>query len=156
MLQINIPGVGDLTLTDLILDYNGTLAFDGILISGVKEQLIKLSSQFNIHIVTGDTHGTAREQLANIPCHITIIPPENQTTAKLQYLNQLNRSQTIAIGNGTNDQDIIKEAQIGIVVLGQEGAAASTIMAANIIMPNILDALALLQNPKRLVVTLRK
>lgn len=156
MLQINIPGIGDLTLTDLILDYNGTLALDGILISGVKDKLINLSSQFNIHIVTGDTHGTAREQLANIPCNITIISPENQTAAKLQYLKQLNHTQTIAIGNGKNDQDIVKEAQIGIVVLGQEGAAVSTIISADITMPNVLDALELLQNPNRLTATLRK
>lgn len=155
MLQIMIPGLDELKISELMLDYNGTLALDGHLIHGIAEHLKKLSSHFNIHIVTGDTHGTAKNQLANINCQLTIVPPENQTIAKLQYLNQIGKSNTIAIGNGKNDHDIVKEAQIGIVILGREGAAASTIMAADIVMPNITDALELLQNPNRLKATLR-
>ena len=40
MLKITIPGFrGETNLTDLILDYNGTLARDGELIIGVADRL---------------------------------------------------------------------------------------------------------------------
>ena len=106
MLQITIPGMGNLALTDLMLDYNGTLALDGYLIKGVAVRLAELSSQFKIHIVTGDTHGTAKTQLADTNCQLTIVPPENQATTKLTYLKQLGQSNTIAIGNNVNPSSI--------------------------------------------------
>ena len=155
MLQITIPGMGELKLTDLMLDYNGTLALDGYLINDVTKRLAELSSQFKIHVVTGDTHGTAKNQLANINCQLTIVPPENQATAKLDYLKQLGQSNTIAIGNGKNDQYILKESVVGIVVLGNEGIAIEALNAADILVPTIFDAINLLQYPNRLRSTLR-
>ncbi len=155
MLQIMIQGMGKLKLSHLILDYNGTLARDGYLISGVAEQLTKLSSQFKIHVLTGDTYGTAKNQLKDVNSHLTIMPPENQTSAKIQYLQQLPLPATVAIGNGRNDCQMLKEATIGIAVIGEEGAAVETITAANIVVPNIFCALALLNNPRSLIATLR-
>jgi P-type E1-E2 ATPase len=155
MLKVNIPGRGELTFTDVMLDYNGTLALDGFLIKGVRERLAELSSHFILHIVTGDSHGTAKTQLAHIKCKLTILPAENQATGKLDYLKRLNQSHTIAIGNGNNDQYMLKEAQIGIIVSGTEGTSAISLAAADILMPNILDALDLLKNPRRLSATLR-
>jgi len=37
MLDVDIPGFARLQLKHLVLDFNGTLAVDGILPSGVKE-----------------------------------------------------------------------------------------------------------------------
>jgi P-type E1-E2 ATPase len=156
MLQISIPGMGDLKLTDLMIDYNGTIAVDGYLIKGVAERLAELSSQFKIHIVTGDTHGTAKSQLANINCELTIVPPENQTFAKLHYLELLPLQATVAIGNGRNDSKMLKDAVIGIAVIGEEGAAVDSINAADIVVTNILNAFALLSSPRRLISTLRQ
>jgi hypothetical protein len=39
MIEISIPGFGNLTIEHLVLDYNGTIAFDGELIDGVKDLL---------------------------------------------------------------------------------------------------------------------
>ncbi|HBI27990.1 MAG TPA: ATPase P, partial [Peptococcaceae bacterium] len=39
MIVIDIPGRGELNLQHLVLDYNGTIAFDGSLIKGVEEEL---------------------------------------------------------------------------------------------------------------------
>lgn len=44
MLNINIPGHGDLSLKHLVFDYNETLAIGGVLIPGVSE-LIKNSQK---------------------------------------------------------------------------------------------------------------
>lgn len=48
MLTIEIPGYGTLQLEYLALDYNGTLACDGVLIKGVKERLDELSRHLSI------------------------------------------------------------------------------------------------------------
>ncbi len=155
MLQINIPGVGNLQLFHLIVDFNGTLAIDGILIEGVEERLITLSKQLSIHVVTGDSHGTAKKQLENTPCKVVIVPAENQTQAKLEYLKKLDLQGMVAIGNGFNDHQIVEIAKIGIIVIGEEGAAAKSIFTADVVVHHIFNALDLLIFSTRLVATLR-
>ena len=60
-----------------------------------------------------------------------------------------------AAGNGRNDRKMLKAAALGIAVIQREGAAAETVAAADVVSSSILDALELLQNPKRLLATLR-
>jgi soluble P-type ATPase len=60
MLEINIPGGRKLQLKHMVLDYNGTIAFDGDLIEGLKENLEALADKLQIHILTADTFGKAR------------------------------------------------------------------------------------------------
>ena len=50
---------------------------------------------------------------------------------------------------------MLQQSALGIALLQAEGAAAQTVMSADVVATNILDALALLTNPLRLVATLR-
>ena len=59
MLELEIPGRGQLQLSHLVLDLNGTLAKDGVVMPGVRERLRTLRGRFDIVIVTADTHGVA-------------------------------------------------------------------------------------------------
>lgn len=156
MIAINIPGLGDINLNSAIIDYNGTLAFDGKLMKGLEEPLNALSELLEIHIVTGDGFGTVKSELANINCQLTIIPAEEQGLSKQKYLHQLDPETTVSIGNGKNDQLILKESALGIAIVGPEGAAAEAILSADIILPSISLALELFHNPKRLKATLRE
>jgi soluble P-type ATPase len=63
---------------------------------------------------------------------------------------------TVAIGNGNNDDLILKEAGLGIAVLGDEGMSVSAMRNAEILVKNISDALDLFLKPKRLTATLRE
>lgn len=63
MIEINIPGFKILSLSHLVLDYNGTMAVDGVLIAGVEQALNELAQHLSIHVVTADTFGLARENL---------------------------------------------------------------------------------------------
>lgn len=45
MLKIQIPGRKPIILEHLVLDFNGTIAIDGKIISGVKERLKKRSQR---------------------------------------------------------------------------------------------------------------
>ena len=69
MIEVAIPGDGMLRLSFLVLDYNGTLACNGILLDGVAERLIALSKNLSIHVVTADTFGTVEATLKSLPLH---------------------------------------------------------------------------------------
>jgi soluble P-type ATPase len=65
MIEIKIPGYKTLQLKHLVLDHNGTLAVDGILVAGVKESLDRLSADMEIHVLTADTFGKMTRTPAN-------------------------------------------------------------------------------------------
>jgi P-type E1-E2 ATPase len=155
MIDINIPGFRHLRLKHLVLDYNGTLALDGKLLSGVGKKLTILAKKIQIHVVTADTFGLAAAQLAKMPVQLTILPVKGQAEAKLDVVNRLGADTVIAIGNGRNDRKMLKAAAVGIALVQKEGCAAEAAASADIISPNILDALDFLSNPKRLIATLR-
>jgi len=155
MLSIHIPEFGDLKLKYLVLDYNGTIAVNGILLAEVVPILNLLSEILEVHVVTGDTYGTAKDQLAEVKCKLNILPSENQTTAKSDYIITLDPNKTVAIGNGRNDRTLLKAARVGIAVLGSEGTSVETIQLADIVTHDIYSALSLLQFPDRLIATLR-
>jgi soluble P-type ATPase len=51
---------------------------------------------------------------------------------------------------------MLKAAAIGIAVLGEEGLAVEAMSAADLVIDDPIRALALIENPKRLIATLRK
>jgi len=83
MLEIDIPGYKLLQLEHLLLNYNGTLAFEGELLDGVDTALSRLADHMRIHILTGDTFGMARDEVAGFPCELYILPSHGQDNAKL-------------------------------------------------------------------------
>lgn len=155
MIEIRIPGHRDLRLEHLVLDYNGTLACDGQLLARVKETLEALAEKLKIHVVTADTFGKAKSALEGMPCELAVLPVNGQDTGKLEYVGGLDPEATVCIGNGRNDRLMLKAAALGIAVVQEEGAAAGTLLASDIVCANIVSALELLLNPLRLVATLR-
>ena len=155
MIEVDIPDFGQLELVYLVLDFNGTLAVDGRLLPSVANQLNSLSEQIEIVVLTADTFGSAHNALANVACELTVLPPGDQTIGKRDIVRGFGVKQCVCVGNGRNDRLMLQEAALGIAVLQTEGAAVETLMAADIAMPSISDALALLTNPRRLIATLR-
>jgi len=155
MIVIKIPGNKTINAEHLVLDYNGTIAIDGILIAGVKERLYFLAKEINVHVVTADTFGKAKDNLKNINCNCSVLDSYNQQLQKLKFINKLDKQKVIAIGNGFNDMLLLKNAAIGIAVVQKEGASLKTLLQADIICKNVIDALDLLTNPLRIAATLR-
>ena len=155
MFDVDIPGFGSLSIQYLVCDFNGTLAVDGHLLDGVKEELNNVARQVSIHVVTADTFGLARESLQGVNCKLVVLPPGDQAEAKQEVINELGADQTIAVGNGRNDRLMLKTAAVGIAVLMDEGASCQTIGHADILVPGILPALAFFREPRRLVAALR-
>lgn len=155
MIEISIPGHKQLKLEHLVLDYNGTLAFDGRLLSGLQETLEILATSLQIHVLTADTFGSVASELSGIPAELSIIPVDNQDQGKLEYVQKLGTASAVAVGNGRNDRLMLKGAALGIAVIQEEGACAETLLAADVVCRDILAALHLLIHPKRLAATLR-
>lgn len=155
MLTIEIPDFATLRLEHLVLDYNGTLAEDGAMLEGVRERLERLSPALRIHVVTGDTFGSARASLQGLPCELAILAATGQSQAKLDYVRRLSAESVACIGNGRNDRLMMQACALGIAVIQAEGTSAHTLAAADAVAPSIRDALDLLLEPRRLVATLR-
>lgn len=155
MIEIDIPGLKKLCIKHLVLDFNGTIACDGMLLPGVEKSLRGLSEKLEIHVITADTFGTVKERVQGIPCRVTVIPKDNQAEAKHNYIEGLGTEFVAAVGNGLNDRLMLKHAELGVAVILQEGASAKTLSEADVVVTDVLCAFSLLTNPLRLTATLR-
>jgi len=156
MININIPGWGNMEVENVVLDLNGTLATDGKIPSEVKKKINALAGQVKIYVLTADTQGTATEEIREMKVELIKIEGKDSKEGKFNFLKSLDLEKTIAMGNGNNDQFILKEAGIGIAILGDEGISVIALKQADIMVKNISDALDLLLKPKRLMATLRE
>lgn len=155
MIEIDIPGNKKLVLEHLVLDYNGTIAFDGALLDGVKECLAELSQKITIHVITADTFGSVEKALKDIDCKLGVIPLDRQDMAKLAFVEKIGCEKTVSMGNGANDRLMLKASALSVAIVSTEGAAFETLSSADIVCTDILSALSLLSNPLRLIATLR-
>ena len=137
MIRIDIPGHDTLEIEHVLLDYNGTIAKDGILADGVPELIGELVEHVHVAVLTADTYGSVNSQ-----------------AFKKQYALEL-EGQLACLGNGYNDVEMLDEADLAIAVLDAEGAYAGLIAHADILARSAAEGLALLLNPDRIRATLR-
>lgn len=157
MLVVEIPGGEPLRLATLLLDYNGTLALDGVLLPGVAERLERLAAVLRVVVLTADTHGTVHEQVRGLPVAVEVIGMggTGQDVAKRDALRACGAASCAAMGNGRNDALMLGEAAFSVAVLGGEGVAGGALQAAQVVVRDIRDGLDLLLVPGRLKATLR-
>lgn len=156
MIELNIPGRGHFELEHLVCDVNGTLAVDGKLQDGVIRGLSTLRDRLRVHLLTADTFGRQTIIDRQLNLEAVRIQPGEEAAKKSVYVNQLGADSVVAIGQGANDSGMIEAARLGICILSEEGAAIETLMAADLVMPDINSALELLEKPLRVVAGLRK
>lgn len=155
MIDIDIPGWRRIAVDTLLCDYNGTLARDGMLIDSVRPRLIRIAQTLRIIVVTGDTFGSARDELVGIPGEILILPAGGQAEAKRALIEREGADRAVAVGNGRNDALMLARAALAIGVMGDEGMAAEALRASHVVVRDIADALDLLLDARRLLATLR-
>ncbi|WP_332650403.1 HAD family hydrolase [Lysinibacillus sp. 54212] len=155
-MEINIPGREIIKIKNLVLDYNGTIACDGKLIPSVKDKIEAINKKgVKVHLVTSDTHGSARNQCANLPIEIQIFDNSNAAENKREIVEKLGVEHCICIGNGFNDGQMFEACSISIIVIGEEGCSAKSLMKADIVCKDIEEAFDLLLKPSRIIATLR-
>ncbi len=155
-MEIEIKGFNKINVKYILLDVNGTLSTDGCLIDGVKEKIEKLNKNFEIFLLTADTFGKGQEIASVLGVNFKKIGGTNEAEEKLKFLKHLGEKNCIAIGNGNNDILMLKEAALGIGIVGEEGISRDALINSHIIFKNINDALSSILNPKRILATLRR
>ena len=155
VINIDIPGFGKLKLMFLVSDFTGTLSTDGRLLAGIKDRLNRLADKLEIHVLTADTFGTATNALKGVRCSVHILKGGNLDVQKQKFVKKLGPEKTVAIGNGNNDRKMVRSARLGIIVIGDEGAASQALISADVVVKSPLDALDILLAQKRCKATLR-
>lgn len=158
MLTLEVQGYEKpFVIENIVFDYNGTLACDGRMSQETKEGIKKLyKSGFKISILTADIFGTVKEECKGLPVDVKIFDKGNAEDSKREIIENLGAQKTVAIGNGRNDLAMLKEASIGIGIIGMEGSFAGILQVADIVVTSIHSAIGLLLNPGRISGTLRK
>ena len=154
MITIQRPGQEPLEIEFILLDFEGTLASDRRVHPKAKDKINLLSKRTKIYILTKEEKELVTEVLRKVRAEIIHFAVEDASNGKLNLLLQLGASRTVAIGNGIDDAPMIKEAVLGICVISKEGTSSETILKADVVVSNILDALDFLLKPLRQKATL--
>lgn len=156
MIELTIPGWGEVCVAHLVLDYNGTLAKDGILLPGVGPRLEELHRRgVSLHIITADTNGTVAAQCAALPVEVLVFDGSAVAREKAALVERLGAAETAAVGNGRNDVDMLRAAGLSLAVMGDEGAFTGALLSAHLACRTIEEALDLLLLTHRLKASLR-
>ena len=154
--MIDIPNFKMVNITDIVCDYNGTIAKDGKVLPQIKALFEQLSEEYTLHVITADTFGSVHAQLKEYDTTIKVLSSDNHTEEKAQYIKTLGADNCIALGNGNNDKEMLLSAAIGIAILGNEGCAKDALLNSDLMCKSVSEALELLLHQKRLVATLRR
>ena len=120
-MTIEIPGYKKLDLDYLILDYNGTIARDGLIPNDMRGRLRNLAERFKIYVVTADTHGNAKAECGGLPVEIRTFPSADAAHAKKEIVEKLGAGRCICVGNGRNDVLMCRIAGLSVAVMDMEG-----------------------------------
>jgi soluble P-type ATPase len=156
MIKIDVPGWGNMEIENIVLDLNGTIATDGEILPEVKQRMGSLSEVVKFYVLTADICGKVNDEIRDLKAELVKVAGEDTQKGKLEFVKTLDLEKTVAIGNGNNDLLILKEACLGIAVLGDEGIFTSTLKNSDVGVKSICDALDLFLKPKRLIATLRQ
>nr|WP_206203831.1 HAD family hydrolase [Thermococcus sp. 21S9] len=130
---------------------NGTLGVDGKVPEDVKELLAKLADRYTVVVLSADTFGTLEEEFKGLPVRIERV---SSGAEKAEIAEGY--APYVAVGNGNNDVAMLEKAELAFCVIGQEGATVDALLASDIVVTDVRDAIEMLLNEKKLVATLRR
>lgn len=158
MFELEIQGWGKLSLKNLSLDFNGTLALDGKVDDRVASLCRGVISRYHLksYIVTAATNPVPKEILELFRAELIVIKQGNEAWQKLNILVELGAENTVAAGNGANDKLMLSAAALGVAVFDGEGAVPETLNSADIVVKNAIELFELFLYPKRIIGTLRR
>jgi soluble P-type ATPase len=156
MIAIHRPGQNPLEIEFILIDFEGTLAWDCRVHPKAKDKINLLSKRAKIYILVKEEKELVEERLRRVKAEIFYSTKGEPSRRKLDLLRQLGPTRTIAIGNGLDDAPIIEEAGFSICVIGKEGTSIEAMKKADVVVSNIVDALDFLLKPLRQKATLGK
>ncbi len=129
------------------------------MVPGVRERLLSLADLIEIHVITADTFGFARDELKGIPLTHHRLEGSDHDIQKREYGQKLGLRHCAVLGNGNNDRLLLKAARelggVAIAVDNGEGCAIDALLNSNLFITGAVKALDLLVEPKGCKATLR-
>lgn len=154
MITIEIPGREGLNISNIVFDYNGTLAVNGKMKQSTIDLLIELKNLADVYILTADTYGTVKRECMDLGVEVMTFPKEGAAKFKKEIVERL-PGESICIGNGYNDIEMFKIAALSIGVIEKEGLSGKLLAYSDIVVNSIDDAFNLILNTERIKATLR-
>jgi len=149
-MTIEIPNYGKIEARAVAFDLNGTLGVEGRVSEEVKKLLERLSEKYIVVVLSADTFGTLEEEFKSLNVKIERVKDGNE---KLE--NAMKYEPYIGVGNGNNDVRMLENAELAFCVIGEEGATVDALLASDVVVKDVKDAIAMLLNEKKLIATLR-
>lgn len=134
----------------MVFDLNGTLGVEGKVNEEVKKLLERLSEKYIVVVLSADTFGTLEEEFKGLNVKIERVKDGNEKLEKAMKYEPY-----IGVGNGNNDVRMLENAELAFCVIGEEGATVDALLASDIVVKDVKDAIAMLLNEKKLIATLR-
>jgi soluble P-type ATPase len=144
-----------------VTDYTGTHSFKGVVRRTVRTRLARLAGLVDVHVLTVDTFGTARRELARLPVELHFLNDDRSRNdkEKQRFVMKYEPKHVAAFGNGTMDRLLLKTVRdaggLAVAVDNGEGCALDAILNANILVHGSEQALDLLLEPTSCKATLR-
>lgn len=150
-----MPGRCTYTIENIVFDYNGTIAANGIVKESVKHKIRILCKMANVYVLTADTYGSAEKECSDLNIELRTFPQNNVSDYKCEIVKELGSNKTVCFGNGYNDIKMLEAAALSIAVIGEEGMCSKLLEASDIVVKSIEEGMNLLINQKSLIATLR-
>ena len=150
-MKIVIPEYKTLDIDTLFLDFNGTIAVDGIIPAGVKQRLTALAELFRIYILTADTNGNAKDQCEGLPVILQTFPTGNAREYKKELIKATGSKHCAAMGKGRNDELMRRGGALSVT----EGMYGRLFKEADLCVRSMQDGLDLFLYPNRIIAGLR-
>ncbi|ASJ13994.1 HAD family hydrolase [Thermococcus radiotolerans] len=147
---MQIPNYGEIRAQSILFDLNGTLGESGKVEEEVKHLLERLADKYTVVVLSADTFGTLEEEFRELPVRIERVSSgaEKAEIAK-------GYEPYIAVGNGNNDVAMLEGAELAFCVIGPEGATTDALLASDVVVRDVKDAIGMLLDERKLIATLR-
>ena len=120
------------------------------------QRIAAISNRLTVHLLTADTLGRQVDIDKQLDLTGIRLSGGNEVGQKRSFVEKLGADSVVAIAQGANDAGMLKTAALGLCIMSAEGAALETLLAADLVVPDILSAFDLLDKPLRLLASLRK
>ncbi len=150
-MEVDVPGHGRIEFNAILFDLNGTLGVEGRVPEDVKGLLTRLASRCTVVILSADTFGTLEEEFKGLPVRIERVSSGAEKAEIAEGYRPY-----VAIGNGNNDVAMLEKAELAFCVIGKEGASVDALLASDVVVTDVRDAMEMLLDEKKLIATLRR
>jgi len=148
---MEVPNYGKVEFRAVLFDLNGTLGVEGRVPEDVKGLLAELANRYTVVVLSADTFGTLEGEFKDMSVRIERV---SSGAEKAEIAEGY--APYVAIGNGNNDVAMLEKAELAFCVIGPEGATVDSLLASDVVVTDVRDAIKMLLNEKKLIATLRR